>query len=143
MAGAERPYLVLFLAECLTCAAAGSRCAGCKPLGRPRLVPVTAPVVIDPGQRWQPKSCVPMAIAQFNRVRWQAYTATHRRKVPRRGKTRDGRGPITLIRKLRERHEMLTRGDGIEAVRFELIAAQVRDFEMLELAISRRGAVPV
>lgn len=38
---------------------------------------------------------------------------------------------------------MLTRGDGIEAVRFELIAAQVRDFEMLELAISRRGAVPV
>ena len=136
-AGGSRPYQVVFLVECPACEKA--RCARCKPHGRPRLVPVTAPVIVDPAQRWQTRRCVPQTAAELAKERWKVYQATHRKTSPRRGKRRDGRGPIALVRKIRQR-QLLLMGDALAAtLRDEVIEAQLRDLDALEQAIARRS----
>ena len=45
---------------------------------------------------------------------------------------------MKIIRKIRERIDMLADPSLSEAMRIELEAAQVRDFDLLEQAISRR-----
>jgi len=135
--GGSRPYQVVFLVECPACEKA--RCARCKPHGRPRLVPVTAPVIVDPAQRWQTRRCVPQTAAELAKERWKVYQATHRKTSPRRGKRRDGRGPIALVRKIRQR-QLLLMGDALAAtLRDEVIEAQLRDLDALEQAIARRS----
>lgn len=135
--GGSRPYQVVFLAECPACAK--TRCPRCKPHGRPRLVPVTAPVIVDPAHQWQSKRCVPQTADELARERWKTYQAAHRKTSPRRGKRRDGRGPIALVRKIRQR-QMLLMGDALEAaLRDEVVEAQLRDLDTLEQALARRS----
>lgn len=133
------PYVVVFLQKCPVCEKARSRCIRCQPHGRAMLVPSTAPIVVDPAQKWQPRRCVPRTIREYATLRNRLYQADRLKKNPRGGKNKDGRGPVRLVRKIRERAVMLQDAAAAGTVRVELEAAQLRDLDALDLALGRRS----
>lgn len=131
------PYCVVFLTEC-TCWEMRSRCYRCKRAGHPVLCATTAPIIVDAAQKWQPRRCVPQTVKDLIRTRNRKYQRDTLDLRRRYWKVCDGRGPVKIIRKIRERIDMLADPSLSEAMRIELEAAQVRDFDLLEQAISRR-----
>lgn len=133
-----KPYVVVFLRSCPVCEKARARCLRCQPHGRAMLVQATAPIVVDPAQKWQPRRCVPRTIREYTTLRNRIYQAERMKKHPRGRKRKDGRGPVRLVRKIRERVVMLQDASLGGTVRVELEAAQLRDLDMLDLALGRR-----
>ena len=67
-----------------------ARCPRCKPHGQPRLVPVTAPVIVDPRSAGKLADAFRRPPAELVKKRWKVYQAAHRRPHP--GEANGGMG---------------------------------------------------